>query len=84
MAKINVKLVNVVAGSAGRYYGVDFEAIGKGVLSKDKKSFKDITLVAIGVDDKIVGSLIDAEKVEKISDKDIETLREAVAEKEAK
>ena len=51
MAKVNVKLVNVVAGSAGKFYGIDFTAIGKGVLAKDKKSFKGITLVAEGVDE---------------------------------
>ena len=84
MAKINVKLVGVVAGSAGEFYGIDFAAIGKRVLAKDKKSFKGITLVAEGVDDKLVDSLIDAEKLEKITDKEIEALRAAVAEKEAK
>ena len=84
MAKINVKLVGVVAGAAGKFYGIDFAAIGKGVLAKDKKSFKGITLVAEGIDDKLVGSLIDAEKLEKITDKEIEALRAAVAEKEAK
>lgn len=84
MAKINVKLVNVVAGDAGKFYGIDFKAIGKGVLAKDKKSFKGITLVAEGIDDKLVASLIDAEKLEKITDKEIATLREAVAKKEAK
>lgn len=83
MAKINVKLVDVVAGAAGTYYGIKFDAIGKGVLAKDKKSFKGITLVAEGVDDKLVASLIAAEKVEKITDKEIEALREAVAAKEA-
>lgn len=84
MAKVSVKLVGVVAGSAGKYYGIDFTAIGKGVLAKDKKSFKGITLVAEGVDDKLVKSLLDAEKLEKITDKEIEALREAAAEKEAK
>lgn len=83
MAKVNVKLIDVVAGSAGKFYGIDFVAIGKGKLAKDKKSFKGITLVAEGVDEKLVASLIDAEKLEKITDKEVEALRAAVKEKEA-
>lgn len=82
MAKINVKLVGVVAGAAGKFYGIDFTAIGKGVLARDKKSFKGITLVAEGLDDKLVGSLINAEKLEKISDKEIQALRDALTDKE--
>lgn len=84
MAKVNVKLIDVVAGSAGKYYGVDFEAIGKGVLAKDKKSFKGITLVAIGIDDKLVASLLDAEKLEKITDKEVEALRAKATKAEGK
>ena len=79
MAKVNVKLINVVAGAAGRFYGVDFEAIGKGVLAPDKQSFRGITLVACGIDDKLVGSLVDAEKLEVLTDKEVDALREKVA-----
>ena len=84
MAKVNVKLIDVVAGSAGMYYGVQFAAIGKGVLAKDKKSFKGITLVAEGVDEKLVESLIDAEKLEVMSDAEVKALKAKVAKVEAK
>ena len=75
MAKVNVKLLNVVAGSGGCFYGVDFTAIGKGKLSKDKTHFTGITLVAEGVDKDIVESLIDAERVEVLSDTEVKALK---------
>ena len=84
MAKVNVKLIDVVAGSAGKFYGIQFGAIGKGVLAKDKKSFKGITLVAEGVDEKLVESLIDAEKLEVMSDAEVKALKAKVAKVEAK
>lgn len=74
MAKVNVKLVDVVAGAPGKYYGIDFEVIGLAKLSADKTHFKGITLVARGVEDKLVVSLVEAEKLEVISDKEIEAL----------
>lgn len=84
MAKVNVKLLNVVAGKSGTFYGVNFTAIGKGKLAKDRQSFVGLTLVAEGVDDKIVGSLIDADLVEKITDKAVQALKDKAEGKKPK
>jgi hypothetical protein len=84
MANVNVKLIGVVAGAAGVFYGINFEAIGTGVLSADKQSFRGIALVATGINEKLVKSLIDVDKLEVLTDKEVDALREKASPKVAR
>lgn len=72
----NVKLINydhVCAPS--NYYGIKFEAFGKPKLSEDKKRFTNVTLIAEGVDESLVKSLIDAGKLETMTDAEVKAVK---------
>ena len=75
MAKVNVRLLDVVAGDSGKYYGIDFEMIGVPKLSADKSSFKGVSLIACGIDDKLVESLVATGKLDVLSDKEVDMLK---------
>jgi len=75
MAKVNVKLIDVVTGEPGDFYGIPFEMVGEARLSPDKSHFKGVELIACGVDDKLIESLVIAGKLEVLTDKEVETLK---------
>lgn len=81
---INVKLINYEHVCApANYYGIPFEAFGKPKLSEDKKRFTNVTLIAEGVDESLVKSLIDAGKLEEMTDAEVKSVK-AKADKAAK
>tara|TARA_R110002096_G_scaffold171144_2_gene343856 strand:- start:317 stop:565 length:249 start_codon:yes stop_codon:yes gene_type:complete len=71
--KIKLLDLSYIANS-GTYYGIAFTAIGTAKLNTAGTGFKGVTLVA-DVEDDLAQSLVDAEKVEKISDAELKAIK---------